>query len=71
MVGRKRYAVEVKLDAVTRGVQRRAVLPGFRRGHVPLDLVRQHFADRVEEEFLETYVPRLAGDAIEQSTNNA
>src|SRR5437763_16957586 len=32
-------------------VQRRASMPGFRRGRVPLEMVRQHFADRVEQEF--------------------
>lgn len=58
--------VERKLEDVARAVQLRATMPGFRRGRVPLEMVRQHFADRLEEEFLETFVPRLAGEAIEQ-----
>jgi trigger factor len=59
--------VERTLDEVARQVQRRASIPGFRKGRVPLPMVRQHFADRVEQEFLETFVPRIANDAIEQS----
>ncbi len=59
--------VDRTLDEVARQVQRRASIPGFRRGKVPLEMVRQQFADRVEQEFLETYVPKIAGEAIEQS----
>jgi trigger factor len=62
--------VEQKLDEVSHQVQRRASLPGFRRGRVPLEMVRQHFADRVEQEFIETFVPRLAGEAIDQERLN-
>jgi trigger factor len=56
--------VEARLDDVARTIQKRASLPGFRRGHVPLDLVRQHFADAVEQEFLESYLPRVTGQAL-------
>jgi len=59
--------VDRRLEEVARQLQRRASLPGFRKGRVPLDLVRQQFADAVEQEFLETFVPRLAGEAIEQA----
>ncbi|TMQ64103.1 MAG: trigger factor [Candidatus Eisenbacteria bacterium] len=57
--------VEHRLDHAARGVQRRAVLPGFRRGHAPLDLVRQNFAERLEQELVEDFVPELTGEAIE------
>ena len=59
--------VERRLDEVARQIQRRASLPGFRRGRVPLDMVRLHFADSVEQEFLETWLPRLTGEAVDQA----
>lgn len=59
--------VEGRLDEVARQLQRRASLPGFRPGRVPLEMVRQHFADRVEQEFMETFVPRIAGEAVDQA----
>src|SRR5262249_19919855 len=51
--------VESRLDEVARTIQRRAALPGFRKGHVPIHLVRQNFAEAVEREFLEGYLPRV------------
>jgi trigger factor len=62
--------VERRLDDVARQIQRRASLPGFRKGKVPLDLVRQHFADTVEQEFLENFVPRVTGEAVDQARLN-
>ena len=59
--------IESRLDEVARQIQRRASLPGFRPGRVPLDLVRQHFADRVEQEFLESFVPRIAAEAVDEA----
>src|SRR5437016_2347328 len=61
---------ERRLDEVARQIQRRASLPGFRRGRVPLDMVRLHFADSVEQEFLETWLPRLTGEAVDQARLN-
>ena len=57
--------VEARLDEVARQIQRRASMPGFRAGRVPLEMVRQHFADRVEQEFLESFVPRIASEAVD------
>ena len=62
--------VERRLDEVARTIQRRAALPGFRRGHVPIDLVRQNFAEAVEQEFLEGYLPRVTGEALEEAKLN-
>ena len=62
--------VEARLDEVARQLQRRASLPGFRPGRVPLDLVRHHFADRVEQEFIESFVPRIAGEAVDRARLN-
>ena len=57
--------VESQLDQLARAVQRRAVLPGFRRGKVPLDQVRVQFADAIEQEFFESYLPRATSRAID------
>ncbi len=59
--------VERRLDEVARGLQRRASLPGFRRGRVPLEMVRHHFADAVEQQFLEEFVPRITGEAVDEA----
>ena len=59
--------VDRRLDEVARQLQRRASLPGFRRGKVPLELVRQHFAETVETEFLEDFVPRVTGEAVDKA----
>ena len=56
--------VERRLDETARGIQRRASLPGFRKGKVPLTLVRQHYAEAVEQEFLEHFLPRATGEAV-------
>jgi trigger factor len=59
--------VERRLDEVARQIQRRASLPGFRKGRVPLDMVRQHFAHSVEQQFLESFIPQLTGEAVDQA----
>jgi trigger factor len=59
--------VERRMEEVARQIQRRASLPGFRPGRVPIELVRQHFADALESEFLESFVPRIAGEAVDQA----
>ena len=59
--------VDRRLDEVARQLQRRASLPGFRRGKVPLELVRQHFAETVESEFLEDFVPQVTGEAVDKA----
>ena len=59
--------VDRRLTEVARQLQRRASLPGFRKGRVPLEMVRQHYAEAVEQEFLETFVPRFATEAIAEA----
>jgi len=56
--------VERHLRETALGLQRRVSLPGFRKGRVPLEMVRQQFADAVEREFVDSIVPRLAGQAL-------
>jgi len=59
--------VERRLVETALGIQRRVSLPGFRKGRVPLDMVRQQFADAVEQEFLDTIVPRVTGEALAEA----
>ena len=59
--------VEGRLDQVAQSIRRRASMPGFRPGKVPLDLVRQHFAATVEQQFLEEFVPQVTSEAVDQA----
>jgi trigger factor len=59
--------VERGLEEVARRIKQRAVLPGFRRGHVPLPVVRTQFADLVERDYLDEYLPRLAQQALDHA----
>lgn len=59
--------VERRLTEAAQGIQRRVSLPGFRKGRVPIDMVRQQFADSVEREFLDTIVPRVTGEALTEA----
>lgn len=59
--------VERRLHQTALGLQRRVTLPGFRKGRVPVDMVRQHFADAVEQEFLDRILPEMTGEAIAQA----
>ena len=59
--------VEARLEEVARRVQRRATVPGFRKGRVPLELVRTQFAAHVEQDFLEEFVPRVTQDALAEA----
>ena len=59
--------VERRLDEAARQIQRRASLPGFRKGRVPLPMVRQHFADHVEAEFQDSFIPKLVNEAVDEA----
>jgi trigger factor len=59
--------VERGLETTARKVQRRAALPGFRKGKVPLPYVRQHFAEVVEQQFLDDFLPEATGQALQES----
>jgi len=60
--------VESHLDQAARELQRRAVMPGFRKGKVPLDRVRQDFAAQIEQDFLERAIPRVTAQALEAAS---
>lgn len=58
--------VERRIDDVARAFQRRANLPGFRKGKAPLDIVRQQFAPAIEQQFLEDAIPDLTNRAVDE-----
>ena len=59
--------VERRLHQTALGIQRRVTLPGFRKGRVPVDMVRQQFAEVVEQEFLDRILPEMTSEAITQA----
>jgi trigger factor len=56
--------VENRLLAVARRFQQAVSMPGFRKGKVPLDRVRQDYAAEIERDFLERFIPEAAQAAI-------
>lgn len=58
--------VERETDAVVRGYARRARVPGFRPGKVPLQMVRTMFAKEVAEDVRERVVSRFYQEAAQQ-----
>ena len=68
---KRRLAVEAPVDVVQKEweraygrVQKRAALPGFRKGHVPRSLVKLHFADDVRREVAEHLIPDVYRQAL-------
>lgn len=59
--------VDAEIDSLARAIQRRAVMPGFRKGKVPLDQVRQNFAETIEQEFFESILPRVTSQAMREA----
>ncbi len=51
-------AVEAELSRVAQEYRRQARLPGFRKGKVPVDVVRRRFGEEIERETVERLVPR-------------
>jgi trigger factor len=71
---KRRLAVEAPADVVTQEweraygrVQKRATLPGFRRGRVPRSLVKLHFADDVRREVAEHLIPDVYRRAVSEA----
>jgi trigger factor len=71
---KRRLAVEAPVDVVQQEwekaygrVQKRASLPGFRRGHVPRSLVKLHFADDVRREVAEHLIPDVYRRALSEA----
>jgi trigger factor len=71
---KRRLSVEAPPDVVQRAwedaygrVQRGARLPGFRKGHVPRNLVRIHFADEVRREVVQHLIPDVYRQALAET----
>jgi trigger factor len=71
---KRRLAVEAPVNVVQQEwdkaygrVQKRASLPGFRRGHVPRSLVKLHFADDVRREVAEHLIPDVYRRALTEA----
>lgn len=60
--------VESRLLETARALQRRVVLPGFRKGKVPLERVRQDFASHIEQDFLEQFLPFATSRALSEAS---
>ena len=63
--------VEGRLLAVARRFQQAVSMPGFRKGKVPLDRVRQDYAAEIERDFLERFIPAAAQAEIEAANLQA
>lgn len=51
-------AVEAELERVTKEFRRQVRMPGFRKGKVPLDLVRKKHDEEIRKEVLDRLLPR-------------
>ena len=60
-------AVEAETERVIREYGQRVRLPGFRKGKVPVELVRRRFAKDIEQEVKERLLPRYWKQAQAES----
>ena len=63
--------VDARLAEVSRSFQKLVSIPGFRKGKVPLDRVRQDYAAEIEREFLERFIPEITHDALHEANLRA
>ncbi len=68
---KKELVIEIPVDTVQREADsvagqfaKRARIPGFRPGHAPTFLVRQHFRDDIRSEIAQTLIPRFFQTAV-------
>jgi len=59
--------VEKQFASVTQNIQKKAALPGFRKGRVPLDIITKKYIQEIREEVLERLVSRSYHQALEQT----
>lgn len=71
---KRRLQVEAPRDLVQKAweeaygrVSREARLPGFRKGHVPRNLVKLHFADEVRREVAQRLIPQVYRQALAET----
>ncbi len=68
---KKEMVIEIPIDVVQREAAsvagqfaKRARIPGFRPGHAPASVVRQHFRDDIRSEVAQTLIPRFFETAV-------
>jgi len=59
--------VEEERDQVVKAYTKQARVPGFRQGKVPESVVKNRFADKIQEDMLESLVPQYFRVAVMQS----
>ncbi len=59
--------IQEELDSAYRKYRKQVRLPGFRRGKVPLDVLKANFGDHIKAEMLEQMVPKLYEEAREEA----
>jgi trigger factor len=65
------HEVESETDRVVADVLKRAKLPGFRPGKVPVSLVRKQFASDIRKRVLEALIPKYLHKQFEAENLNA
>jgi trigger factor len=56
--------VRKESDSVTDRFRRAARIPGFRRGHAPVTLVRRHFREDIRNEVVQSLLPRFFENVV-------
>ncbi len=59
-------AVKSVYDSVSKTYATRANIPGFRKGHAPLEVVRVRFKEEIDNDVLRQLLPGYVSDAIKQ-----
>jgi trigger factor len=57
---------DAERERVLRDLRRRVSRPGFRRGHVPKEILERDFADRIQADALDKLIPEVCSRAIVQ-----
>ena len=59
-------AVQAETEKVTKNIQQRAHLPGFRPGKAPASLVRKSFGSDIRQRVLENLVPKFFDEKVKE-----
>ncbi len=62
--------VRTEMERVSQMYARQASVPGFRKGHAPVGVVRTRFKNEIRGEVLQNLVPQAVNSAIEESGLN-
>ncbi|MDX1763844.1 MAG: trigger factor family protein, partial [bacterium] len=61
-------AIRPELEKTYQHFQKRVVLPGFRKGKVPINVIRKRYRKEVEQDMLERIVPRYYEKALKMAS---